>query len=323
MKKVILIALSVALLLMVGLAYAWHWLLLPVAENATAVTFTVARGESMAAVARNLEAQNLIKSQWPVRLLAKFSGSDSKILPGVFTLSASQKPATILQILQTQPKELTITILPGWRREEIAAYLDELNLTNFSESEFLRLTTDLEGQLMAETYRIFPDVSTAEIVDLLHQQYQKDLVENEQVQTLLAASGKSWSEILTLASLLQREARDFAQMQNIAAIINHRLADNYPLQLCASAQYARGIDAKTGTWWAQPSLADTEIDSPYNTYAYKGLPPAPICAVSLQSVLAALEPAENDYYFYLHDDSGKIHYATTLEEHNANKASYL
>lgn len=323
MKKIILAAVIAAVVLIAAILYAWHWLNLPVTSLAEPVNFTVARGESLTDVAENLAEQKLIKSAWTVRLLAKFDQSENKLLPGIFTISAAQKPLEILQTLQTSPKELTITILPGWRREEIAAYLSALDLSNFSETEFLQLTKRMEGQLMAETYRIFPDASTQDLVDLLHQQYLTDLEENEEIQTLLRQSGANWSEILVLASLLQREARDFLQMQNIATIINRRLADNYPLQLCASAQYARGQDAKTGKWWEEPTLADTQIDSPYNTYEYKGLPPAPICAVSISAVKAALTPAENNYYFYLHDKNGHIHYATTLEEHEANKAQYL
>lgn len=323
MKKVAVLAISLAIILMMAIGGSFFWLIQPVAEGAGKATdFTVSKGEGMAMVAKKLEKEGLIKNALAFRLLAKFKGEQG-LVPGIFALNSNLKAMAILQILKTKPKELTITILPGWRREEIAEYLMSLNLTDFSAAEFLTLTKDLEGQLMAETYRIYPNETTAKIVTLLHDQYLKDLAENKEIQALVKQNGRSWNEILTVASLLQREARDEEQMRNIAAIIYRRLADNYPLELCATAQYAVGKNKETGKWWEAPTLADTQFDSVYNTYRYKGLPPAPICAVSVEAVKAALAPATNNYYFYLHDSTGKIHYAQTLEEHDANKANYL
>lgn len=323
MKKVISSAIILAFLLIVISLAVFYFLLQPISPSTSSdQDFVVARGDGMALVAKNLQDQGLIKNARAWRLLAKLKG-ESGLRPGIFVLNKNMSGEEILQYLKTSPKELTITILPGWRREEIAEYLSSLRLINFSASDFTAQTATLEGQLMAETYRIFPTAETNEIINLLHRQYQKDIVENTQVQTLLKNSGHSWSEILILASILQREARDEEQMRHIAGIIYRRLADNYPLQLCATAQYASGKDKQTGKWWEEPTLAETQFDSVYNTYRYQGLPPAPIAAVSLKAVKAALDPLENDYYFYLHDASGQIHYAKTLEEHNLNKEKYL
>lgn len=323
MKKIVVLAISLAIVLMIVIGGSFFWLIQPVSDGTgKTVDFMVSKGEGMAVVAKKLEKEGLIKNALTFRLLAKFKGEQG-LVPGIFVLNSNLKATTVLQILKTKPKELTITILPGWRREEIAQYLTSLNLTDFSATDFLTLTKDLEGQLMAETYRIYPNETTAKIVTLLHDQYLKDLAENETIQTSVKQSGRSWNQILVVASLLQREARDEEQMRNIAAIIYRRLADNYPLELCATAQYAVGKNKETGKWWEAPTLADTQFDSVYNTYRYKGLPPAPICAVSVEAVKAALAPATNNYYFYLHDSAGKIHYAQTLEEHNANKANYL
>ena len=311
-----------AILLLVLAVGGFFWLIQPVDKTQITTTdFTVNSGEGARAVAQNLQTAGLIKNALAWRVWAKWAG-ETGLQAGVFSLSPAMSGEQILQQLKTQPKEITITILPGWRREEIAEYLDGLNLINFTATEFLQLTTGMEGELMAETYRIFPTATAEEIVDLLNQQFLRDLAENEEIQAAVAKSGRSWVEILTVASLLQREARDYEQMRNIATIIYRRLEDNYPLQLCATAQYAVGKKA-TGGWWEPPTIEDTEFDSVYNTYAYKGLPPTPIAAVSVAAVEAALDPAENDYYFYLHDNDGKIHYAETLEEHTANKERYL
>lgn len=323
MKKIVILAISLAIILIISVVGSFFLLIQPVTRGTEeTVDFIVDKGEGVAGVAKKLEKTGLIKNTWAFRLLAKFNGEQG-LVPGTFVLNSNLKAAEILHILKTKPKELTITILPGWRREEIAQYLTSLNLTDFSATEFLALTKDLEGQLMAETYQIYPNATAEKIVSLLHDQYLKDLAENEEIQNLVKKSGSSWEKILVVASLLQREARDEEQMRNIAAIIYRRLADNYPLELCATAQYAVGKNKETGKWWEAPTLADTQFDSVYNTYRYKGLPPAPICAVSVAAVKAALAPSTNDYYFYLHDSEGKIHYARTLEEHNANKANYL
>lgn len=323
MKKVIIGAVAAAILLLVGIVAGYLWLVAPVTKGASAaVMVTVKKGEGVAALANDLVELGVIKNALAFRVLAKLEG-ETGLVPGVFEVNPTMSGSEVLQVLKTKPEELTITILPGWRREEIAEYLEGLNLSDFDGEEFLRLTEGMEGQLMAETYRIFPNETAEKIVEKLHQQYLTDLEENEEIQTLVKASGRSWQEILTVASLLQREARDEEQMRNIAAILYRRLADNYPLQLCATAQYATGKDAKTGKWWEAPTLEDTQYDSEYNTYQYKGLPPAPIASVSVAAVRAALAPAENDYYFYLHDNQGRIHYAKTLEEHDVNKAEFL
>jgi UPF0755 protein len=126
-----------------------------------------------------------------------------------------------------------------------------------------------------------------------------------------------------VASLLQREAKNFEQMRMIADIIYSRLDDNYPLELCASAQYAVGKKPNTGNWWDPPTLEDTKITSPFNTYVTAGLPPSPICTVSLAAIEAAATPIANDYYFYLHDNEGQIHYANDYQQHQQNKNLYL
>lgn len=325
MKKLVLFAASLAIVFSFFVIAGYLWLIQPVTSEKRVVEeidFSVSRGDGMALVAKKLEKEGLIKNAFAFRLLAKFKGEQG-LIPGLFTLNTNLSAMEVLHILKTEPKELTITILPGWRREEIAEYLMNLNLNEFSATEFLTLTENLEGKLMAETYQVYPNETTAKLVVLLHNQYLKDLEDNKEIQALVERSDRSWNEILVVASLLQREARDEEQMRQIAAIIYRRLADNYPLELCATAQYAVGKNKETGKWWEAPTLADTQFNSVYNTYRYKGLPPAPICAVSVMAVKAALAPATNDYYFYLHDSAGKIHYAQTLEEHNANKANYL
>ncbi len=316
----ILSALVVLGIIFGGGYYCWN-LLQPVNSSSTEkIDVLVAKGQTLSQLSGQLQAQGLIKNADALRAYAKITRTGDQIKTGLHQLSPSQSVPAIISALETEPEQVNITILPGWRREEIAEYLAQMPLSDFDSQRFLDLTATLEGQLMPETYKIAP-LSTADtIVHILHRQFVSDVLENSELKTALEQDGRSLNEILTIASLLQREANQPEQMAVIAGILNNRLTDNYPLQLCASAQYAKGKDPKTGKWWEPPTLADTEYDSPYNTYVYKGLPPGPICSLSLEAIQAALHPTETDYYYYLHDKQGQIHYAKTLEEHQVNKA---
>ena len=125
-------------------------------------------------------------------------------------------------------------------------------------------------------------------------------------------------DALTIASLLEREASDFENMREVSGVIWNRLFINMPLQLDATLQYARAGKATEKNWWPTPKPADKYLDSPYNTYAYKGLPPGPISNASAAAILAALNPYPTDCLYYFHDSEGDYHCSKTYEEHVAN-----
>ncbi len=328
MKKVIWAALILGLVVVFGGFFGLVWyvqaLFAPInPADQTEIHYVVAKGSSLGAVAADLEAQGIVKSAEGLRLYARIFHVGDSVQAGEHILHRSDDAAGIISSLEMPPAQVTFTILPGWRREEIAAYLSTAGLSEFDDKQFLALTADLEGQLMPETYKIAPLSDTATIVDVLHGQFVHDILENPELQPQFAASSYSQNEIITLASLLQREGKSLSEMKMIAGILYSRLEDHYPLQLCASAQYATGQDSESGKWWEPPTLADTQFDSPYNTYVNKGLPPGPISTVSVDAVRAALDPTPSDYYYYLHDSDGQIHYATTLDGHERNKSLYL
>lgn len=327
-KKVIWLAVICGILVIAVVFGGGIWyvnqLFAPVdVADSSEIHFRVEPGETLSSVASQLQAQGIIRSSDGLRLYAKIFGVGDSIQAGDHLLHRSDDAGAIIQSLEKPPAQVTITIIPGWRREEIAAYLSEAGLSQFDGEEFLALTADLEGQLWPETYKVAPMSDAQMLVTVLHDQYRQQVTDNPDFQRRLQTSGRSELEIVTLASLLQREGKSLDEMKMIAGILYSRLEDNYPLQLCATAQYATGQDPKTGKWWEPPTVADTQFQSPYNTYVVKGLPPGPISSVTTNALEAALEPTASDYYYYLHDDQGQIHYATSLAGHERNKELYL
>jgi len=174
--------------------------------------------------------------------------------------------------------------------------------------------TSLEGYLFPDTYFVGEKESGETLVDKFLNNFQKKVVTKISADADLANQPETLHEIITLASIVEREAKTKEDRRIIAGIFKRRLADHYPLQSCATLAYALGVDKK------QFSLEDTKVDSPYNTYRFVGLPPGPIANPGLDAILAAIHPQESDYYYFLSNlQTGKIIYSKTAEEHNSNK----
>lgn len=241
-----------------------------------------------------------------------------------------------------------ITIIEGWGAKDIGEMLGKKGILqpaefmsaqkNFDSSGYPALASkpakaDLEGFLFPDTYRIAagPNLATSTIA----QGILKKLLDNfslkftEQMREDAAAKGRSIYEIVTLASIIEketgrnvtsaagREALD-EERKIIAGIFYNRLEIGMALESDATVNYITGKN--------DPAVlnSDTEIDSPYNTYKYRGLPPGPICNPSLSSLLAAIYPKDNNYVYFLHaQPNGQVYYAKTYEEHLANKQKYL
>jgi UPF0755 protein len=176
--------------------------------------------------------------------------------------------------------------------------------------------TSLEGYLFPDTYRLFKKATPGEIVGELAANLERRL-EGAGLAEKIAASGHSLHEILTLASIVEREVRSPEDRRLVADIFWRRLAAGLALQADSTVNYA------TGKSVAAASAEDLKTASRFNTYRYPGLPPGPICNPGLSAIRAVLEPEPNRYWFFLTDDEGQVHYAATFEEHTQNKARYL
>ena len=294
-------------------------------------SFEITLGESPASIASRLEEARLIPDAGAFTDYLVYRGLDTTLQAGNYTLSPQSTPLDIADALQdATPKEVTLTILDGWRLEEIAATLPTSGL-EFSPETFLSATStgpqgypflgkqpedkSLEGFLFPGSYRLPRQSTVDQVIAVLLEAFQEQLTPD-----LLAGferQGLNIYEAVVLASIVERETVVDDEMPLIASVFLNRLAAGMPLEADSTAQYGLGYQEKTRTWWKNPlSLDDLQVDSPYNTYRYGGLPPGPISNPGLNALRAVAFPAQADYYYFRAacDGSGEHRFAETFEE---------
>ena len=237
-------------------------------------------------------------------------------------------------------EEVTLTIIPGWNLRQVAEYLvlkefasstdlvleqtgkpakffkPKLVLPDFSGvlAPWIKKPTQIsyEGYFAPETIRVYRNARLAEVLEKFALERHRQLL----VLRPDSAGDLSynWHEILTMASIVEEEASHDEDRAKVADILWRRFKAGWALQVDSSVHYA--VD-KTGDLFT--TAKERQIDSPWNTYKYPGLPPSPICNPGLSSIEAAVHPEKNEYWYFLSGRDGKMHYAKTLEEHNANK----
>lgn len=287
-------------LALLGWAGLYYAMMRPVARQGNLQKFEVSKGESVRAIAENLQQAGLIRSPLYFRYLVTVN--NLTLQAGVYQFTPAAPPRYIAQTLTNgRDEEVRLTIPEGYRIEQIA------EAAGLPLQEFRIAAQGFEGQLFPDTYFIKRDITSKELVEIMNKNYLKKV------------SGSN-SRILILASLIERETKHQEEKPIVAGIIEKRLVAGWPLELDATIQYWLG---KPGDWWPNTTLADRQIKSPYNTYLNRGLPPNPICNPGLDSINAAKNPVDSSYWFYLHDAQGKIHYAETSEEHNQNILTYI
>lgn len=272
----------------------------PVARHGDLQTFEVKKGESAATIAQHLHSAGLIRSPLYFRILVRLKGLS--LQAGTFQISPAAPPDQVALVLTTgKAVDRKLTIPEGYRIEQIG------QTAGFTVTDFKTAAKGLEGQLFPDTYFVKEGITPAELVTLMHDNFVKKV-------------GNVDQPTLILASLIERETKGEAEKPIVAGILKKRLNAGWPLELDATIQYMLG---KADNWWPDTTLLDRRTPSKYNTYLNKGLPPAPIGNPGLSSINAARAPKDSPYWFYLHDGEGQIHYATTLEEHNQNIATYI
>ncbi len=304
-------------------------------DDDTPVTFVVEPGETATDIAARLKRKGLISDAELFRRYAQYHGLDAGIEIGEFTLRQTMTIPEIAQALQQgQRPEQVVTIQEGLRLEQVAAAVAAQ--TSISQQEFLLLATTgwrdsgfvfdfladlppaatLEGFLFPETYRLPEEPVATDLLGRMLETFGARVT--PEMQAAAANRGLSVYELVTLASIVEREAVLDEERAIIAGVYHNRLDAGWFLDACPTVQYALGTPDH---WWPQFMLEATEVDSPYNTYRNLGLPPGPICSPGLASIRAAAYPADTDYYFFLADctkNDGSHLFAVTHEEHLRN-----
>lgn len=335
------IYLSILLAAFFVLTYLAYWrinaLLAPVASDGIyqVKEIHIPLNSSTAKIAAILEEEGLISNAYIFRLYARFKGYDKDLQAGNYLLATNMTMREILEELRAGvlwEEGIMFTIPEGFSVEQIAARLDNLGLVE--EETFLELCSTyvgerfaflnevpeevkyrLEGYLFPDTYEVHPGADAREIVEMMLERFQS--VFSKELRQRAREIGLSIHQVVTIASIVEKEARVEEERPLISAVFHNRLnSQEYPLlQSCATVQYALGE--------VKPYLTnrDLEVDSPYNTYLYPHLPPGPIASPGLDSLRAALYPADVDYLFFVYkeDGTGTHYFSRTLEEHNYHK----
>lgn len=308
----------IVVIVLIGLL-ALKYFFSPVAVDTATREFTINQGDSLASIATRLETNHFIRNRYFFILSAYQQNLNHKLRAGDFRLSASLSTPQIVQKLASGgTHEYWLKIIDGSRVEEIAPAFTG---SSIDPAQFIATSKSLEGRLYPDSYLIPADYTIDQVHSLINRNFETKFKD----ASLNATNTQMTDEqIITFASILEREARTLESKQMVAGILLNRLKSNIPLQVDASVQYIRDTQRHVTDFW-QP-LKPTDIDnitSPFNTYKNPGLPPTPICNPGQNSLYAAFHPTESDYLFYISDRNGMMHYAKTLDEHNLNIAKYL
>lgn len=298
------------------------------------IKFTVLEGESVASITGRLWEAGLINNPGAFRTYLLYTGLDTSIKAGKYTFTSELTPIQLAQAMQSAvSSEIIFTLLPGWRVEEVAEALPSSGL-NITSKDFLQAvnnppqgysfsqrvaTTTLEGFLFPGTYELARESNVEELIRTLLDSFEANI--SQEMRAMYDKQGLNLYRAVTLASIISREAVVVEEMPMIASVFYNRLSAGMLLESDPTVQYALGYNQAQGTWWTNPlSLADLQVDSPYNTYRYPGLPPGPIANPGLQALKAVAAPAQTPYYYFRAacDQSGRHIFAETYEEHLGN-----
>ncbi len=282
----------------------------------------ITRGMTTAEIARQLSDKGVISNSWKFRILSRMRGYDGQMKTGTYTFAMGMSDEEVFEAILNGAKHLArLTIPEGFTVKEIAARLYELDLAD--KEDFLKAAKDFkaydyitpnknvffaaEGFLFPETYEIESDYSIEEILKMMTEEFDKRLT--DEMRAKAKEMNLSIYELVTLASLVEKEVRYEEDRAVVAQVLLKRLKLNMPLQTDATLQYLMDAPKEDVT------IEDTKIDSPYNTYQNAGLPPGPVANPGIEAIEAVLNPANTDYLYFVADREGHNHYAYSYEEH--------
>ena len=276
---------------------------------------TILPGQSLQSITNYLYENHVVKSQFVFRTIVILLGGEKRVIAGDYLLDSPVGPFALAYRLvggRFHLDTLKITIPEGWNVFQIADYLKD-NLVAFDKEKFLSLSTGKEGYLFPDTYFISKAARPEAIIEVMSGTFDQKLTTIPGIGT----TTEKIEDIVTMASILELEARTTESRRIISGILWKRLSLGMPLQVDATFIYINGKNTYELT------SNDLKIDSPYNTYKYKGLPRGPVGNPGIDAIFSAVNPITTKYFYYLSSKSGNMYYAKTFEEHKKNKELYL
>jgi len=255
----------------------------------------------------------IIKNNYIMRILIKLTKLEEKLKYGEYRLSPAMNTIQILEKLAKGEVVLyKITIPEGYNCEQIAELLDKKGIVE--KESFINLVKNgeknWEGYLFPDTYEVPKGYGSENMLKLLLLNFNRVM---DKLKPKIEKSQFSLDEIITLASIIEKEAKYNDEKSKVSSVFHNRLKNGMKLQSCATIQYILGKPKE------KLEESDLKIDSPYNTYLYKGLPPGPICNPGLDSIIAAIEPTETDWLYFVLGENGRHIFSKTYQEHLKNK----
>ena len=277
---------------------------------------TIEEGATLSSVAVQLKEGGAVRSSLALRVSVSLFGSAREVQAGDYLFKEPENVFSMARIVSRglyglEPMRVRI---PEGATVRGMAHIYDTYLLRFDPEKFISRSTEYEGYLYPDTYFFLPNATEAMVIRAMQQNFDIKTVE---IADEVEAFGKPFSDVVTMASLLEREASNTEDRKKIAGVLWNRIKRGMALQVDAAFLYTLG----KGTF--DLTKEDLASDSPYNTYRYKGFPPTPIGSPSLDSLRAAVTPAKHEYLFYLADRNHVTHYSRTYEEHLRKKALYL
>lgn len=307
----------IALLAAVAVSTTFYAAVLRAPENfPEGEVVTIEGGTHLNEIAKQFERDGVVRSALALKSLVRLFNGEKGVFAGDYYFNSKTsllKVALIITHGEFGLVPVRITIPEGATVNEMALIF-ESNFDLFDGEEFLELALPREGYLFPDTYLFFPTVTPKKAVKVMEENFTARI---EDISDDIEEFGESLSDVVIMASLLEKEARTTETRRTIAGILWNRIAIGMPLQVDAVFLYINGKNT------FELSLEDLQIDSPYNTYLYSGLPQGPIANPGLNTLKATVDPIETDYFYYLSDLDGVMHYSKTFEEHKQNKTRYL
>ena len=330
-KKILIAVICVAVIIVAGAGFYITGLGKALDSNDTqTVSVIISSGSSTGQIGQILEEEGIISSADKFKIWSRIKGYDSQYKAGTYTLSPSMDFQEIADIIVSgKVTTVNFTIPEGYTIYQTASAIAAKGLGDYDtlvslieagdyEYDFLKDAQNnknkLEGYLFPNTYTVDEGMNEEQIIKVMLDQFEK------QPYKVYAESGSSYSlnDIITVASIIERECKVDEERPLVASVIYNRLAKGMPLQMCSTVQYVLGKQKEVLTY------ADTRIESPYNTYTNTGLPPGPICSPGLAAIKAALNPADTDYLYFVLSEKldGTSNFSSDYAQFEKDKAAY-